>query len=344
MAARGSAWQRACFSTRPHACGLAGRGFRPLEAASSWQQFAARRGTGSILADRRGTQRRQGPYAHGPSACKHAGCAAPCCARHSTGLRASAMHAHPQDTLLHMTYYADLHLHIQMPAVCIMCRMHAIQSGIPVAHHIHLHVHGTFHNIHPHGYTWNSAICACTTSTTWSIQYARCPAPHPHPPHPHSTVREVRGHWPPPRRSEETAEATAWGVSFFYEVVGRHSEVPRSDLGSFSRRRLRPTTPPCVCLCSCVHPHRRMASVDIDALSAREIKERLTAARVDFSDCFEKRELVKRLRDHCRALDDDKVQEVKALANRCCGASYFPGYARGAACVSWRGVCSTPTL
>eukprot|EP00802_Teleaulax_amphioxeia_P001751 Tamp_01753.p1 GENE.Tamp_01753~~Tamp_01753.p1 ORF type:complete len:371 (+),score=83.88 Tamp_01753:35-1114(+) len=58
-----------------------------------------------------------------------------------------------------------------------------------------------------------------------------------------------------------------------------------------------------------------MASVDIDALSAREIKERLTAARVDFSDCFEKRELVKRLRDHCRALDDDKVQEVKALAN-----------------------------
>ena len=87
-----------------------------------------------------------------------------------------------------------------------------------------------------------------------------------------------------------------------------------------------------------------MASVDIDALSAREIKERLTAARVDFSDCFEKRELVKRLRDHCRALDDDKVQEVKALANRCCGASYFPGYARGAACVSWRGVCSTPTL
>ncbi len=60
-----------------------------------------------------------------------------------------------------------------------------------------------------------------------------------------------------------------------------------------------------------------MASDDIDALSAREIKQRLTAARVDFSDCFEKRELVKRLRDHCRALDDDKVQEVKALANRC---------------------------
>lgn len=59
-----------------------------------------------------------------------------------------------------------------------------------------------------------------------------------------------------------------------------------------------------------------MASLDLDALSAREIKERLAAARVDFSDCFEKRDLVKRLREHCRALDDDKVQEVKALANR----------------------------
>ena len=66
-----------------------------------------------------------------------------------------------------------------------------------------------------------------------------------------------------------------------------------------------------------------MAGVDIDALSAREIKERLTVARVDFSDCFEKRELVKRLRDHCRALDDDKVQEVKALANRCSESSTY---------------------
>ena len=59
-----------------------------------------------------------------------------------------------------------------------------------------------------------------------------------------------------------------------------------------------------------------MASLDLDALSAREIKERLAAARVDFSDCFEKQELVKRLREHFRALDVDKVQEVKALANR----------------------------
>jgi hypothetical protein len=60
----------------------------------------------------------------------------------------------------------------------------------------------------------------------------------------------------------------------------------------------------------------------LDALGAREIKELLTAARVDFADCFEKSELVKRLRQHRQAESADKVQLVKALANRsrsaCC--------------------------
>ena len=59
-----------------------------------------------------------------------------------------------------------------------------------------------------------------------------------------------------------------------------------------------------------------MAERDIDALGAREIKELLTAARVDFTDCFEKSELVKRLRQHRQAESAEKVQWVKALANR----------------------------
>ena len=53
----------------------------------------------------------------------------------------------------------------------------------------------------------------------------------------------------------------------------------------------------------------------LDTMSAREIKERLAAARVDFSDCFEKSELVKRLRQHREAEAAERVQEVKALAN-----------------------------
>ena len=59
-----------------------------------------------------------------------------------------------------------------------------------------------------------------------------------------------------------------------------------------------------------------MVDDKIDKWSAREIKEKLTAARVDFSDCFEKSDLVRRLRTHLQAQDEDKVQEVKALANR----------------------------
>lgn len=53
----------------------------------------------------------------------------------------------------------------------------------------------------------------------------------------------------------------------------------------------------------------------LDTLSAREIKEQLAAARVDFSDCFEKSELVKRLRLHRKTEAAARVQEVKALAN-----------------------------
>jgi tetratricopeptide (TPR) repeat protein len=50
-------------------------------------------------------------------------------------------------------------------------------------------------------------------------------------------------------------------------------------------------------------------------MSAREIKEELAEAGVDFSDCFEKRDLAVRLEKHRLTVTEENVQEVKALAN-----------------------------
>jgi len=54
---------------------------------------------------------------------------------------------------------------------------------------------------------------------------------------------------------------------------------------------------------------------DVELLSAKQIKEALTDAHVDFSDCFEKSELVARLQSHIAQENADTVLKAKACAN-----------------------------
>ena len=63
---------------------------------------------------------------------------------------------------------------------------------------------------------------------------------------------------------------------------------------------------------------------DIETLSAREIKEQLAAARVEYTDCFEKADLVRRLRKYRQMLEEDKVQVPTSvwLARAC---TWSPG-------------------
>ena len=66
-----------------------------------------------------------------------------------------------------------------------------------------------------------------------------------------------------------------------------------------------------------------MAGDNLEFLSTREIKELLQLKRVDFSDCFEKSDLVRRLRNYQEKENEDKVQEIKALANSAFGRGGF---------------------
>jgi hypothetical protein len=52
---------------------------------------------------------------------------------------------------------------------------------------------------------------------------------------------------------------------------------------------------------------------NVEEMSAREIKDKLIAARVDFSDCFEKSDLVRRLRNHQKAENDDKGMRERGI-------------------------------
>jgi hypothetical protein len=53
----------------------------------------------------------------------------------------------------------------------------------------------------------------------------------------------------------------------------------------------------------------------VEEMSAKELKEALSEAQVDFSDCFEKADLRMRLKSHLSKLNEDMVMKKKQYAN-----------------------------